>query len=921
MIFVGRILLSRGDMISLKNSRNGELIDLEIISEPLGEGNSCVVYEARSSDNRLVCKYRLKELYPESIDGIKRDENNQLIIREECKEDYLDACSRFDKSLELLWELAYSDDTGNYTVCPLGKFLGTGTGTPAQYLITQWMPSDSVSTVNLCGSDDLHIIAKICQKAAVAVNGFHKKGYINFDIKPENILYSPKTDAVAFFDTDTVFRKGHVQKIPILFSDGAAPEIVNGFEKLYSEKSDVFSIGAMLHRFITGENYFSGQYSLGHVNADDIMSEYPALKCANPCAAALTLKIWSRCSPGNPVKRCSTEELISMLTELAELSDSHSIYPESSYIQHPSSTDAVYNDELYSIRQKLLKQNFVFVQGLHGSGKTDFVKSYALDSGRLYHTVVWADYKGTIKDTVSRIKFAGIDDEEYRDKEKLFEVKFNQLKKYDDELLLIVDGYDVPDSFAAEFLESLDIHILISSTCSNDEFDSKHIYTMKKEQNQMFNQEEKSELYKKMTKLKNASHSLRIFYEVLLCIFLTVLIASVSMYEFISASFGIPIMISIALILILKSMILGNAEKEAVFSISRKYCHKYYKEASFFAGNENNHQTFEISVPGFVSHTEDKRHKFRLVLGITAISCGVITAVISFIITSFPFLIAVYAFILMVVFMADFGYSMKITRNTYNTQFGGTAENEKRNLYEIYSFKSASDKANISEKISSECARLIIYNEYKIRCEIWGTVDVIAKVFAGINILIVILDFVSIIPNEYFRVPPFFPENSCLYLGIIVYILMSAVPAAMSRDFYYNAKELLFTVFSDDGRYISEKFSEYTDEALLRNSSFARGIYCFVIAQFEKGIPIYEIRKAERPTFAHYCTTQNTRTLMYFSSLIIIEFSIIVWHFSLYAAIIPILAVNAGFMLWWYLSGMYIINRRKLGIGKDETNQ
>ena len=920
MDFVGRTLLSKGDKLSIRNADSGELIELEIISEPLGEGSSSVVYEAKSTDRQLVCKYRLKELYPEHIEGISRDKNNSLVIDDSCAKQYLEACARFDKALELLWEFAYSDSTGAYTVCPLGKFIGTGGGTACQYLITQWMPSDNISTASLCGSDNLNLAAKICLKTALAINEFHKKGYINFDIKPENILYSSRTDNVAFFDTDTVFKKGSSEKAYVSFSDGAAPEIVNGFKKLYSEKSDVFSIGSMLHRFVTGENYISGQYSLNYAKTDDVISGCPALKYSNPYSGALVLKIWSSCCSGSPSKRCDISELVQMLKQLTELTSPDGIYAESSYVQPSDKLNHTYSNEMYSVRQLLMNKQIVFIQGLHGDGKTDFAKSYAYEAKQYYHTIVWADYTGNIKDTISKIKFCGIDDTCYTS-DKLFEIKFNQLRKYDNEMLLIIDGYDSPDEFAEEFFASLGIHILLTSSFNNSNIDPDRIYTMKKKQENMFNQDEKTDLQKKMTKLKNVSRSLRTFYTVLFFVFLIMLIAAVSIYEFISVSFGIMIMISIAMILILKALILNCAEKEAIFGITRKYCNKYYKAASQFASIENNNQTFEIAAPGFVSQWEDKRHKFRLVLGIAAIVCGVITAIISFIINSFPFLIAVYALILLVVFMMDYEYSVKITQNIYNVQFGGTAENEKRDLYEIYRFKTPNKIDIKKEIISPDCARLIIYNEYKTRCELWGTVDVVAKAFAGINILIVILNFASVIPNQYFHIPSFLPENSCLYLGVIIYVLLSAIPVIMSRDFYYNVKELLFTVFSDDNKYISEKFEEYTDEALLRNSSFARGIYSFSVSQFEKGIPIYEIRKAERPTFAHYCTTQNSRTCTYFAFLIIMQFSIVVWHFSFYVAIIPLLAVNAGVLLWWYLSGMYAINRRKLGITSNETDK
>ena len=919
MDFVGRILLLKGDKISIRNSVSGELVELEIISEPLGEGSSSVVYEAKATDNHLACKYRLKELYPEHIAGITRNKDNSLSIPESCANSYSEAAKKFDKALELLWEFAYSDDTGSYTVCPLGKFYGTNEGIAAHYLLTQWMPSDNINTASLCGTDNLNLAAKICWKTALAVDEFHKKGYINFDIKPENILYSSRTDNIAFFDTDTVFRKDASEKAYVSFSDGAAPEIINGFSKLYSEKSDVFSIGSMLHRFVTGENYISGQYSLNYTKADDVISDYPAMKYSNPYAAALVLKIWSCCCSGSPTRRCDIPELAAMLEKLVELTAPDSIYAENSYIQPPDKSNHTYTNEMYSVRQLLLKKQVVFIQGLHGDGKTDFVKSYAVEAKQYYHTIVWADYAESIRNTVSKIKFCGIDDTCY-DSDKLFEVKFNQLKKYDNEMLLIIDGYDFPDEFTEEFFNALGIHILITSSFNNSNADSDRIYTMKKKQENMFNQDEKAELFSKMTKLMTANKSLKAFYIVLFLIFLAVLISSLSMYEFISEIFAIPIAVSIVLLIILKTLVFKTAENEAIFGLCRKYSRKYYREAFFFGSIENNHQTFEITAPDFVSCAEDRRHKCRIILGISAIFCGVVTALISFAINSFPFLIASYSLIIFFIFIYDFHYSTKLIQETYNNCFGGNAEKDKRNINEIYSFRSSSDTSS-DNKISSDCARQIIYNEYKTRSDIWGTVDVISKVFAGIDILILILNSIDAVPNKYFHIPDFLPDNICLYLGITIYILLSAVPVAMNKEFYYGTKDFLFTVFSQNDEYICEKFMQYTEEDVLRKSSFARGIYTFAVSQFEKGIPIYELRQSERPTFAHYCTSQNSRTALYFPMLIIAEFSIVVWHFSVYTAIIPLIAVNAGILLWWYLSGMYIINRKRLGIVKNETDR
>ena len=175
VIIMPRIPIPVGGMISLYEYDSNKLINLEITAEPLGYGGNCIVYEARSADGSLPCKYRLKELYPD-INGISRNENNDLIISEQAVGKYSAAVKRFDNALKLLWDFAYSDETGCYTVCPLGKFYGRATSkkVSAEYLITQWMPSDSINTENICYSDDLYTAAKICLKAAYAADEFHK---------------------------------------------------------------------------------------------------------------------------------------------------------------------------------------------------------------------------------------------------------------------------------------------------------------------------------------------------------------------------------------------------------------------------------------------------------------------------------------------------------------------------------------------------------------------------------------------------------------------------------------------------------------------------------------------------------------------------------------------------------------------------
>ncbi len=897
--------------IVIYDPETSEKTALKITSEPRGQGSSCIVYEAVMENSSLPCKYRLKELYPEAMENsITRASSCQLIISGSASEKYAKASARFEKSLELLWQFAYSDSTGCYTVCPLGKYFGEETnGIRPCYLLTQWMPSDSIDTSNLCRSGDLFTAANICLKTAVAAAEFHRAGYINLDIKPENILYSPKTDTIAFFDTDTIFRADCPENENIYYSQGAAPEIVNGFSRLYSEKSDVFSIGSMLHRFITGENYFPGQYSLMPESSCQVFSEYEMCRGVNPRAISVLTKIFSRCSPGNPHKRCSDSELAEMLSELAETASSKSIYALSSSLP-PISSDNIYADELYSIRKSLSEKKYLIIRGLHNSGKTELAKCYAAGSGRYYHTVVWADFCGSMEETISRISFMGINDDDYSDKNKLFEAKLNILKKYDKGMLLIIDGCNDPEKLSDRLFAELDIHILVTSACSGD-VDKNHIYIMKSQQEMMVSPEELDKFSFNMNKVEKTNRSLKLIYNIVFIVSVCLLIFSAASGTFLGSLRPILIIISILLCLFFKSFSFKCAEKEATAYICRKYCRNNYKAASEFGNMLNNNQLFELSAPEFVSSSEGKRHLYRIISGLTGISAGIVTGLVSLYINSFPFLVGSYMTILLCIFASDYFYSMSYINKRYNDIFG-SANNEKRSIKEIYSFKSSIDGHFVDDEISPECAKHIIYHEYKMRCNIWGTTDVAVKFDSGFVILSLVMHMLMFTPNSYFRIPDALPEGFFTLLGIIIFSAVSAVQISRAYDFYFKTKELLFTVYSENRSYVSEKFRSYLEDSVIGSTALARGIYGYAVERFEQGIPIYEIRRAERPTFSQYCTTQRARSAVYFLLSTSAVICITVWHYGIYSALIPILAASAVIQLWWFFWGMYFFNRKSL---------
>lgn len=756
-----RNYLKTGDRLTLYNFSTGSPISLKITANPLGRGHSSIVYEAVTNDDQLPCKYRLKELYPSDIPDIHRDENNQLIINDSSSKAYFQASERFDKAMELLWKFAYSDSTGCYTVCPLGKFKGSG---GALYLITQWLPSDYVNTASLCGMTDIATAVRICLKTACAAAEFHKAGYINLDIKPENILYHPKTDSVAFFDTDTIIEINSDIQNSVFFSEGAAPEISGGYASLFSEKSDVFSIGSMLHRFITRENYFSGQYSLDISLNHNQLNKYDMLKNSAPAILTDIMLIFKGCCQGNPASRMNMTELAASLNKL---------------------------DSKLSGQTKVNPPQF------------------------------------TISDV---------------------------------------------DKFAAD-----------------------------------------------MKKMRSTSVVLGRFYKLLFLLCSTAIIITVFTAKTYSVFSNVFCIILIAANIILRSIIFKRTELAAICRIREENCREHFKAAYEFGNSPNNHQMFEISAPQFISETENKRHKSRLILGTAAITMGAVTAVISLLMNSFPVLIAAWLLIIAAVFWVDYICYIDTVNKMYNDRFGPDSKGKNRKIDEIYRMNSDSDIDIYS--LDTECIRLIVYNEYKNHCNNWGTADVLCKLSACCNIFFLLIKIFSLPLSEYLHLPVFISAENLVCFFIITFCIGSIIMSALNKRFCSYTKRLLFAVNSEDEAFLKKEFLFYTADSRIKEISFARGIYNHALMFYEKGIPAHMLPRSEQPTFRQYCISQNARTRIYHFLILISVISFFVWHMEIYSALLPIVFLSFFIRFIWVKYLSFTFNRIILGINNHETDK
>jgi eukaryotic-like serine/threonine-protein kinase len=104
---------------------------------------------------------------------------------------------------------------------------------------------------------DLAAFLKIFRELLQAVQYLHDNGIIHRDVKPENIMIS-KAGHAKLFDFDLAVRVGEAQRRRTLIGTVAylSPEQAKG--EAVTQASDLYSVGVIFYRGITGEVPFTG---------------------------------------------------------------------------------------------------------------------------------------------------------------------------------------------------------------------------------------------------------------------------------------------------------------------------------------------------------------------------------------------------------------------------------------------------------------------------------------------------------------------------------------------------------------------------------------------------------------------------------------------------------------------------------------
>jgi serine/threonine protein kinase len=144
-------------------------------------------------------------------------------------------------------------------ICPLYD-VGEHEGTP--YTVMAYIEGPTLAQLLKQGRMNVRWAAEITRKMALALEALHQAGVIHRDVKPGNILLDPSgepllTDfglARPLSDSERLTREGAVLGTPGFM----APEQATGDTELIGPWTDVYSLGVVLYRCVSGRMPFEG---------------------------------------------------------------------------------------------------------------------------------------------------------------------------------------------------------------------------------------------------------------------------------------------------------------------------------------------------------------------------------------------------------------------------------------------------------------------------------------------------------------------------------------------------------------------------------------------------------------------------------------------------------------------------------------
>lgn len=224
-----------------------------VITALLGKGSNSLVYRAEYADATTeggIHEVLIKELFPlDSRDGIFRDDQGRIVVREEAAELYQMHRESFLRGNEM--HLRLLKDSPNMIGGNLNTYEYNGT----LYSLLSQSGGRSLDAVS---APSLRRIAQRMLCLLDALEVFHREELLHMDIAPDNILVIPQgnREHVILIDYNSIstvdeWRKGIAPAISV--KEGfSAPEAVNGKLSKIGICTDLYSVTAVFFYCLMG---------------------------------------------------------------------------------------------------------------------------------------------------------------------------------------------------------------------------------------------------------------------------------------------------------------------------------------------------------------------------------------------------------------------------------------------------------------------------------------------------------------------------------------------------------------------------------------------------------------------------------------------------------------------------------------------
>lgn len=422
-----------------------------IVDRQIGQGANSLVYEAHR-DGAPKHRVRIKECYPArqapSRDGMRLSWPDTSQRKKVLK--------HFQEGFENQRLFQSEEKTGNAAIhMPLEMCEANNT----RYMI---MELDYGETLDRYKVSSFEEILTITKALADTLGEYHRLGFLHLDIKPENILVLREApNMIKLFDLDSVVRKQDIQQgvLPALSYSPrwAAPELREEIISQISERTDIYSIGAVLFWMVMGREPGCDDRSIfaeWEFEGPLFNGQNPQLRQALRYIFRHTLCCRAACRFEN------ADTLAKKLDEALKLVLEKKPYLLSN-VEHVARFIGR-EKELEWLRATFESgKKVVILSGFGGIGKSTLAKQYAqVNIGALYDTVCFCRYQklASISGLLADLPVQNADSSE-------LSARFHTVcAAMNEHTLLILDNYDVDSPNEDwERLISLPCHVLVTT--------------------------------------------------------------------------------------------------------------------------------------------------------------------------------------------------------------------------------------------------------------------------------------------------------------------------------------------------------------------------------------------------------------------------------------------------------------------------